>query len=181
MELIRFDRLEKVLTDYANAVVEKYKDNLAASDRLASGELIDSITTEIEKSDGGYEVNLSLLKYWDYIENGTGMEHKPDKHSKYKIGWAGYLNILDWIQTKPILPYPDKNGKLPTQRQLAFLIKRAIEGDSPNQASLKNPEGGIVAKPDLENALSETDYWEMKIEEALDDDIMDAIDRIFIW
>ena len=41
--------------------------------------------------------------------------------------------IERWIEVKPVLPRPMSNGKLPTNKQLAYLIGRkiAIEGISP--------------------------------------------------
>ena len=34
--------------------------------------------------------------------------------------------IQDWIKAKKILPRPDRDGKIPTIKTLAFLIARAI-------------------------------------------------------
>ena len=34
--------------------------------------------------------------------------------------------ILDWIKVKPVTPRPDKHGRIPTLKQLAFLIARKI-------------------------------------------------------
>ena len=75
----------------------------------------------------------------------------------------------------------DKNGNLPTPKQLAFLIGRAMAGKSPNQASLKNPQGGTTGTHDLANTLEEVNkiYLE-KIEEAILEDVNDDVISIIL-
>ena len=146
--LIDFTELQQVLQDLANDIRDEYKKNLEANDRytekgIPSGyqqRLIDSVRTQVMLGDRAWEVTMSLNDYWKYIESDT----KPH--------WPPFNKILEWIKIKPILPRPDDYGHIPSQRSLAFLIGRAMAGESPNQAKLKNPRGGTTGTHDLEHA-----------------------------
>lgn len=66
------------------------------------------------KFDGRYlTISLNLQDYWKYVEDGTKPHFPPIE------------DILQWIKVKPVLPRKCK-GKLPTQKQLAYLISRKI-------------------------------------------------------
>jgi hypothetical protein len=143
MELIRFDRLRETLEAYGEEVRNLYQDNLITHDRIASGGLLNSVDFEVTGSGQRWEVTLSLLPYWKYVEYDT----RPH--------WPPLDKILEWIRIKPVIPRPDKNNIRPTERQLAFLIGRAMAGLSPNQKNLKNPNGGTTGTHDLQDALDE--------------------------
>lgn len=145
---IKWDNLYKVLEEYAIELRNKYQDNLINSDRLASGELLNSVEYIIEKDNISISVSLQLAEYWKYVEYDT----KPH--------WPPVDKIKEWIKVKPILPSPDSRGKLPTPDQLAYLIGRKI--------SLEGTEGSN----DLHNAVDEVNarFLEL-IEEAITKDI----------
>lgn len=113
-ELLNTDNLQKVLEEYAVAVRNLYQDRLILHDRIASGKLLNDIRAHVEYDGQTYEVQLDLWNYWRYIE----MDTEPH--------WPPPSAILKWIQIKPVLPRPMKNGKLPTPQQLAYLIGRKI-------------------------------------------------------
>lgn len=114
MELLNFENLRKVLEEYGQEVRNLYQDKLILHDRVASGELLNSVEFVVEGNGQRWEVSLNVAKYWKYVENDT----RPH--------WPPVNKILEWIRVKPVLPRPDKNGKLPTPEGLAFLIARKI-------------------------------------------------------
>lgn len=147
-ELIQFPHLQKALEECIIELRNAYQDNLITSDRIASGELLNSIeiVTSFEGQD--YWVGLELADYWKYVEYDTRPHFPPPSA------------ILNWIKVKPILPTPDKNGKLPTPEQLAFLISRKIS------------EVGTTGSHDLKKAEEQLmSMVEEKIEKALDEDV----------
>lgn len=152
--MIEFKHLQEALAQYAQAITDRYKTNLENSGRRASGELISSINSKVTVNGNEYAIELNLEDYWYYVENGRkpGKFPPPDK-------------ILQWIKVKPILPTPMSNGKLPTEKQLAFLIGRKIANE------------GFEGTHDLENTMKEVDY-EQIIQDALDMDIMEYVDQI---
>jgi hypothetical protein len=155
---LEFKHLKNVLTDYAMALQSRYKDNLLKSDRVASGDLIKSIHYQLDFQDTVFTISLNIEDYWKYIEYGTRPHFPPVN------------KILEWIKIKPVLPYPNKNGKLPTPNQLAYLIGRKIS------------EVGTKGSQDLEDTLENLNKdYEQLISEALAKDIDESIDYIFTF
>ena len=131
MELINLENVFSTLEEYAREVRNKYQDNLITNNRIASGNLLNSVEYQVVYNGVEYEVQLRLQDYWKYIEYGTRPHFPPmDK-------------ILEWVMVKPVLPRPDANGRIPTPKQLAYLIARKI--------SRKGTEGSH----DLEDAIAE--------------------------
>jgi len=115
-DLISFPELEKVLEDFARDFGEGYKEELLRNGRRASGKLVDTVTTEVETGIGFYSVSINFHDcfYWKYIENGT-RPHWPPRDA-----------ILRWITVKPVIPRPDRYGRIPSPQSLAYLISRKI-------------------------------------------------------
>lgn len=152
---MKWTNLEKVLEEYGRELRNKYQDNLINSDRLASGELLNSVEYIIEKDNISISISLQLAEYWKYVEWDT----KPH--------WPPVDKIKEWIRVKPILP-DDRFGKLPTPDQLAFLIGRKIS------------EEGTKGSNDLHNAIDEINSLFLeKIEEAITMDVEEASSVIF--
>ena len=112
--LIDTAELEALLQQLGEDVRQGYMEQLLQHDRKATGALLDSVTSVVVVNDLVYEVKLQLADYWKYVEEGTAPHWPPRKA------------ILDWINAKPVIPRPDKNGRLPSPEQLAFLISRKI-------------------------------------------------------
>ena len=128
-----FENLTSVLNDFGKFLVEEYKDKLILEDVNASDNLYNSVTYMIEKNNTTYEVKLNLMHYWKYVENGRRAGKKMPPISA----------IEKWIEVKPVLPRPMSNGKLPTNKQLAYLIARKISID------------GIAPRPLLQQSVDE--------------------------
>lgn len=125
MELMNFDNIAQTLEEFAQEVRNTYQDKLIEGDRIASGKLLNSVEYTVTKGDMEYVVSLTLEKYWKYLE--YGVQGKENPTSPYKNpGWGAYYFILDWIKVKPVIPRPDKNGKIPSQKTLAGMITHAI-------------------------------------------------------
>lgn len=103
------------LDEYAREAKELYKRKLTDKEINASYKLLNSVETVVRRNDDEFVVTIHLEDYWIYVENGRGPGKFPpiDK-------------ILEWIRVKPITPYSDSRGRLPTEEQLAFLIARKI-------------------------------------------------------
>lgn len=156
-ELLSFDNLLQVLEEYGQAIRNEYQDNLIRADKVASGELLNSVEFEVVQNGTNFKVNLNLADYWKYIEEGTRPHFPP------------ISALLDWIKVKPILPRPDDNGKIPTPKQLAFLIARKIS------------EEGTEGSHSLQKAAQTiNDQWREKIVEAFTKDVQGTMDGYII-
>lgn len=156
---MKFEKLTQVLNDFGKFLVEEYKDNLILNDKNASDELYNSVSYIVETpANGIYNVNLSLLDYWKYIENGRRAGSKMPPISA----------IERWIEVKPVLPTAMSNGKLPTTKQLAYLIARSISIN------------GIRPQPLLQQSVDSVINVMMEfIEEAIQEDIENEVDIIY--
>ena len=154
----QFEHLKAVLERYAIDVKDKYQQNLASDNATASGVLINSVKYILDFRENMFEVSLSLADYWKYVEYGRKAGGKFPPPSA----------IRKWIEVKPILPRPMKNGNLPTLNQLTYLISRSIA------------EKGIRPRGILEKSLEEINReYEEKISEALTQDLSDEMDEVF--
>lgn len=155
---MNWDNLTKVLNEFGQLLVTEYKEALILNDKNASDGLYNSVKYILDnKTKGQLSINLELMDYWKYVENGR----KAGK-------WPPISAIQRWIEIKPVLPRPMANGKLPTNEQLAFLIARKIglEGIAPQP----------LLKQSLDNVM---DVMMEFIEEAIVKDIQTDLDIIY--
>lgn len=96
----------------AKGFVDEYKKAVVDGAHSSSGNLVRTAKEIVEWGDDKLLVSVELPDYADILEDGR------------KAGWPPISAIEKWIEVKPVLPRPDKNGKLPTMKQLAFLIAR---------------------------------------------------------
>lgn len=153
--LISFDNLAAALNKYGAAVCEAYRKELRDMGKDASGLLSQSVRYTVDHGNSVYSVDLSLQEYWKYVEYGRRPLSRFPPLDK----------ILEWIKVKPVVPRPFDNGKLPTEKQLAFLIGRKIA------------EEGIKPTPALDTAVGVA-YAQMidEIGKAIAADVARAVD-----
>ena len=136
------------LDEYAEKAEELYKRKLTDKGINASYKLLNSVETTVKRNDDTFTVTINLEDYWYYVENGRGPGKFPliDK-------------ILEWIRVKPVIPYSDSRGRLPTEEQLAFLI------------SSKIAEQGTEGRKVLAETVEElNNYYLPLLQQALDRD-----------
>lgn len=151
-----WDKTYEVLKEYAIELRNTLQDSYITDDRIATGDLLNSVEYIIEKDDRQIEVSLQLKEWWKYVEEDT-KPHFPPPDA-----------MLNYIKAKPILPKPDKNGKLPTPNQLAYLIGRKIS------------EVGTTGTHNVRDTVRLiNERYEEKIGQAISEDINNELDVIF--
>lgn len=110
-----FSHLEPLVREYASEFERIYKERLREDDFKATGNLINSIETKVKVGDDYYSITFFAKDYFKWVEEGRKSGKWPPREA-----------ILKWIRAKKILPHPDREGNLPTENQLAFLIQRSI-------------------------------------------------------
>lgn len=172
-ELMSFPRTTEVLGLLADDVRAGYIDQLKKHGhptRDGVDRLTDTITTQVEVDGKKFTASLNMNFYWKYLEEGT------------KAHWPPLSAIQKWVSVKPLIPRPDDYGRIPTPKQLAFLIARAMAGESPNQAKLKNPQGGTTGTHGFETTRDAVlPMYIERIEQALSEDIGDYIKMYLTW
>lgn len=155
--LLQLDELRDILEELGENVRQGYVNRLIAHGHPTRdhNQLATTVRSEVEVKGTTYEVVLYLEDYWKYVEEGT----KPH--------WPPVDAILNWVQVKPVIPRPDMNGRIPTQKQLAYLISRKIAREGTRGThDLKETENTILA------------YYEQRIMEALDRTVLNYIEKV---
>lgn len=122
------------LQSFVDRLSELYRTNLEES--KATGKL-QNFQTDIEIGSNRFVVIFELEDYWKYVEYGR----KPGKHPPIDP-------IEEWIKVKPIIP-DSRTGKIPTTKQLAYLISRKIgregtKGQYPLKQTLESSEAESI-------------------------------------
>lgn len=152
-----WEKTYEVLKEYAIELRNSLQDSYINDDRIATGDLLNSVEYIIEKDDRQIEVSLQLKEWWKYVEEDT-KPHFPPPDA-----------MLNYIKAKPILPKPDRNGKLPTPNQLAYLIGRKIS------------EVGTTGTHNVRDTVRLiNERYEEKIGQAISEDINNELDVIII-
>lgn len=154
---MEWNRTIEVCKQYAEEVIALYRQKLVDNpksqygDKNTTGNLSNNLDYEVIVSDDEVKVLLYIEDYWKYVEEG-----------RMKGSWPPVNKIEQWIETKPVLPQPNSNGKLPTIKQLAFLISRSIY------------EHGIEPTYYLSESIEELgDKYKSLFETALEEDAAD--------
>lgn len=153
-ELFELTETAKILQEMADEVKRVYKEHLVESDRVASGDLVRSVETEVRINGTTYSVVMSLADYWQYVEDDT----KPH--------WPPKAAIDKWIFVKPVVPRAD-NGKVPSPESLSYLIRRKIS------------EKGTIGSHDLQHTKEEViPHYLERLKEALGHDALNYIRKV---
>ena len=146
---------------------QEYIKNLVRDGRFTyfgTERLVDTITTKVTVDGKSFTASLNMNAYWEYLEYGTGPERGRDRY------WPNSSAIARWVEIKPVIPRPDGNGRIPTPKQLTYLIGRKIY------------ENGTKGTHDFEKTQDQVlpAYYE-RIGQALSEDIGDYIRAVFVW
>lgn len=145
---MEWNHLKETMEDYTAYVDEAVKNNMPDY-----YELKNNINFFLEVNDTTFEICFKAPEYWKYANygRGPGKFPPPDKIEK-------------WIIRRKITPYPTRSGRIPTRKQLTYLISRKIA------------EKGFEGSGFLEKGLDQQqDYWEDRIATAVTLDINDQI------
>ena len=141
------------------AVLEEYNQFLeeaAKSGLPPRYELRNKIRFDLESNSYLFEIEFNAPEYWKYVNYGR----KPGKMPPVKT-------IESWITKNRIVPRP-LNNKLPTTKQLAYLIAKKIG------------KKGLPGNNFLGIALDKNrDYWLSRVSIAISQDINQELNLIF--
>ena len=160
-ELLEFPRTMAVLQELAQDVKAGYIDQLTKHGHpteYGTARLTDTITAEVTVDGHSFSASLRMNHYWKYLEEGT----KPH--------WPPRDAILRWVEIKPVLPRPGRDGRIPSPSQLSFLISRKIA---------KFGTEGTHGFQTTRDAVLPV-YYE-RISEALSADVGDFLRAVFRW
>lgn len=148
---LTFKHLQLELDNYCRDVQRIYKEKLIKDKKQTSGELLNNFSVSAKFENTEIIVQVNAPEYFKYVEEGRSPGKQPPPES-----------IQKWIQVKGITPTADKNGKLPTEKSLAYLIGRKIGQE------------GIKPGNQLANTVEELKYtYQKRFKDALQLDFND--------
>lgn len=157
-DTLTFPHLRAVLEEYGKAAAERYKQQLAENDTVASGDLQKSIHHAITIGEQTIDVEIIAAEHWQYPEFGT----RPH--------WAPIDALKKWVRDKGI-EHEDK-----AISRAAYAIRWSIH----ENGTLRKSDG-TRGKHDLETALSALDAeYTDRILDALKRDIEDGVGFMLI-
>ena len=122
--------MESSIIQICQQIADIYKNKMQDAGYDPQGELM-RFTWETEYKGNIFALYFVLPDYWYYAENGRKPGRFPPPDA-----------ILKWIQFKRLVP-TSRNGKVPTTKQLVFLISRKIATE------------GTKGKPLLQQTIDE--------------------------
>lgn len=157
-----------VLDTFGKQFIDAYRSGLDAKNANASRDLYNSLNFEIKTGKQSISLDILLNDYWKYLEYGCKGTETSYPEAYYPAHFPPTKAIEEWIKIKPVIP-EQRNGKLPTQKQLAYLISRSIyqKGIEPRfifrdsvddiWEQLKDALNEAIEK-DVENNIKEINY-----------------------
>ena len=157
-----------VLDEFGKQFIDAYRSGLDAKNANASKGLYNSLNFEVKIGKQSINLDILLNDYWKYLEYGCKGTETSYPDAYYPAHFPPTKAIEEWIKIKPVIP-EQRNGKLPTQKQLAFLIARSIyrKGIEPRfifrdavddiWEQLKDALNEAIEK-DVENNIKEINY-----------------------
>ena len=111
-------------------LLERYKQKMKDGNHIASGNLYNTAKYKCSFDGKWFEVSFILDSTWRYLENGTKPHFPPIEE------------IERWVTVKHIIPTTN-SGKIPSTKQLAFLIARGISknGTKPTKLLQQTVDG----------------------------------------
>lgn len=122
---------------------DKYRELLIQYNKVVKynpDKLIDNITPLIEQTENTIKLIFSMPKEWKAIEEGQ-KPHFPNP-----------TDIERWVIQKPLVPYESKDGRIPSVKQLTYLVCNKIAKYGTEEFHL------------LERAINETDFINRALE-----------------
>lgn len=106
------DSIKDIINDLLLFIRSTYLDEL--DKYVSQNSQLKDIQIDIEYSNDMYRLTFVVADYWKYFEYGRGPGGMPPVDE-----------IEKWINIKRLIP-KSYNGKIPTTRQMAFMISRSI-------------------------------------------------------
>ena len=138
------------IREAATQLLDIYKTEL--ENHKATGQLISTAKVVVGFDGRYFEISFMLQDYWKYLENGT----KPH--------WPPVDAIENWVRAKKLVPRAIK-GKVPTTKQLAFLISRGIS------------KKGTEATKALSDSIDQSDEVLERMVEVITAQLQEEIDK----
>lgn len=135
---MQFIETQKALKSFADSVETKAKANLKKKNKVASGELYNSIKYDLKVNPNSFELTFDLTDYWEYVDYGVkgvggtkadgsrwNVKKVTNSRFKYTNKRPPISALNGWTIRKGIAPRNSK-GQFTSRRGLMFAISNSI-------------------------------------------------------
>lgn len=164
---MEWENTKLILEEFGKQFIDAYRSGLDAKNANASKDLYNSLNFEIKSGEQSISLDILLNDYWKYLEYGCKGTETSYPEAYYPAHYPPVHAIEEWIRIKPVIP-EQRNGKLPTQKQLAYMIVNSIHNQGIEPRFIFRDAGESVWEQ-LKDAL----------EEAITKDVNNNIKEVF--
>lgn len=153
---MEWENTKLILDEFGKQFIDAYRSGLDAKNANASRDLYNSLNFEIKLGERSISLDILLNDYWKYLEYGCKGEKTSYPEAYYPAHYPPVHAIEEWIKIKPVIP-EQRNGKLPTQKQLAYMIVNSIHNQGIEPRFIFRDAGDTVweqLKDALEDAIT---------------------------
>ena len=167
-ETIDFDSVEQILLDYGKAFQSMAAGQLRRANKVSSGALADSIAFTTKSTKNGYELNIEVLDYYKFVDQGvqgTGPGNKNSRSEyKYRNKMPPIKEIMKWITREALTARAeDQNRNLSGRQNRARAVGVAAKRIKPQTLAF------LIARKIKRVGLPYTGFWERSFEKTFKD------------
>lgn len=167
-DAIDFDAIESILLDYGKVFQSMAAGQLRRANKVSTGALSDSIAFTTKRTKNGYELNIEVLDYYKFIDQGVrGTEsdkRAPRSPYTYRDKQPPAKAILKWIKKEAFTAQAeDQKTKLSKRQKKARSVKAMSKEMKAKTLAF------IIARNIKRRGLPYTGFWERSFEKTFQD------------
>lgn len=112
---IEYNELKKVMEELGKDFVAELKAEIVRKGKVATGDLLNSINYRLVQSNNGWTIEIISDNYLTYVDRGRRPGKMPPSNK-----------LVPWVEARGIKIMNKEGGKLMTEKQVAYIIARAI-------------------------------------------------------
>lgn len=167
-ETIDFDAIESILLDYGKAFQSMAAGQLRRANKVSTGALSDSIAFTTKRTKNGYELNIEVLDYYKFVDQGVRGTGPGNKNSRSKYKYDNKMPpikaIMKWLKTEiSVVQKEDQKYKLSNRQKKSRSVKAMSKEMKMRTLAF------LIARKIKRRGLPYTGFWERSFEKTFQD------------
>ena len=165
---IDFDVIESILLDYGKVFQSMAAGQLRRANKVSTGALSDSIAFTTKRTKNGYELNIEVLDYYKFIDQGVkGTEsdrRAPRSPYTYLDKMPPIKAIMKWMKTEI-----SESKKEDQKYKLSKRQKKSKSVRAMSKEMKRRTLAFLIARKIKRVGLPYTGFWERSFEKTFQD------------
>ena len=165
---IDFDVIESILLDYGKVFQSMAAGQLRRANKVSTGSLSDSIAFTTKRTKNGYELNIEVLDYYKFIDQGVkGTEsdrRAPRSPYTYLDKMPPIKAIMKWMKTEI-----SESKKEDQKYKLSKRQKKSKSVRAMSKEMKRRTLAFLIARKIKRVGLPYTGFWERSFEKTFQD------------